>query len=252
MSLFYFDKKLKLLIFLICILVLMSTVTTTYSRYVSSSTGTVTTEFARWQLFVNNQNISENYGSSIDFIPTIEENVNVAANKIAPSSKGFFDIAINPTNVDVSFEYSINFTIPEDSLIKDIKITHYAIVQGETISDNSEITKTNFSGNEIRNVLLYDNNVLNFSFSPFVIRIYFAWVDDETGYMNDEEDSNIGNMIANGEDVKFELSANINFKQYIGESNANSDIEENITPENDDIPTPEDDTVIPDEEITIE
>jgi len=228
------NKKIKLLIFLMCIIILMSTVTTTYSRYVSSSTGTVTTEFARWQLFINNQNISENYDSAITFIPTIEENVNVAANKIAPASKGFFDIAINPSNVDVSFTYSINFTIPEESIISDIKITDYAVVEGDSITDESVIQKVSFNGNEIQNTLFYDNSITNFSFKPFVIRVYFAWVDDDSGTMSDEDDSAVGNMLANGEDVNFELNANINFKQYISDANPSDEVE-SILENNDDI-----------------
>lgn len=219
-------NKIKLLIFLLCIVALLSTINSTYSRYVSASSGIVQTDIARWQIFVNNENIVENYNTSMTFIPVIEQNDNVAANKIAPSSKGYFDIFINPSNVDVSFTYDINITIPNDSLISDIKVTDYAIVKGTEITEETTFTKIKLDSNFIKDTLLYDNETENFSFEPFIIRMYFAWIEGETETMNDDTDSYIGNMIANGEDTNFELGLNINFKQYVGEE----DQEE--TPEN--------------------
>ena len=213
------SNKMKILIFLLCVVVLVSTVNTTYSRYVSAASGTVTTNLARWQLFINSENITSNYGTSMNFVPTILPNSNVAANKIAPSSKGYFDIAINPTNVDVSFTYNIDISIPEDSLITDIKVTDYVIVEGEEIQDDSGLTKTPLNTSNLTDTLLYDNTKTEFSFKPFVIRMYFSWIDDENETMNDSYDANIGNMIANGEDTKFELGIKINFKQYTGEDN---------------------------------
>jgi len=211
------NNKFKILIFLLCVIVLISTVTSTYARYASATEGVVTTDFARWQIFVNSQNITENYGTSMTFTPTILPNENVAANKIAPSSKGYFDIAINPTNVDVSFIYDIAFSIPEDSLITDIKLTDYAIVEGNEITEEATITKIPLEDlTSISDKMLYDNNTENFSFQPFVIRAFFSWVDDETGGMSDEQDSIVGDMVADAENFNFELGVSINFKQYTG------------------------------------
>lgn len=217
------NDKTKILIFLICIVALVSTVNSTYARYVSAANGTVTTNLARWQLFVNSENITSNYESSMTFTPVILPNENVAANKIAPSSKGYFDIAINPENVDVSFIYDISVNIPEDSLITDIKVTDYAIVEGlEITAEDNTLTKTALTTSNLTNTLLYDNNVENFIFKPFVVRMYFSWVDDETGTMSDADDANIGNMITNGEDTKFVLGLNVSFKQYTGEPENNN------------------------------
>ena len=178
------NNKAKIAIFLICIVALLTTVNSTYARYVSSSQGVVSTNLARWQIFINTVNVTERYGSSITFTPIIEPNKHVAANKIAPSSKGYFDIAIDPTNVDVSFTYDINFNIPEDSIITDIKVTDYAIVEGTEITEESEITKIKLNSTTLSDTLLYDETK---PFAPFVIRAYFAWVDDETNTMDDTQ-----------------------------------------------------------------
>jgi len=223
----FVSKKIKLLIFLLCLVVLISTVNTTYSRYASSSTGTVTTEFARWQIFVNSQNVTENYSSSLTFTPVIEENANIAANKMAPTSSGYFDVAIDPTNVDVSFTYDISLSTVEGSQLTDIVITSYAIVEGTEITGDSTINKQTFTGASINNTLIYDNEMQNFSFTPFVVRVFFSWIDDETGTMTDEEDSVIGNAVANDEEVNFDLNASINFKQYLGEEIENGTVQDN-------------------------
>ena len=211
------NNKVKLLIFLLCVIVLVSTVNATYSRYASAASGTVTTNLARWQIFVNRENITSNYGTSMTFTPTILPNEHVAANKIAPSSKGYFDVIINPVNVDVSFTYDINVNIPEDSMITDIKVTDYAIIEGDEITDDTTFDKIPLSTSTLTNTLIYDNETENFAFSPFIIRMYFAWVDGENETMDDESDGIIGDMVASEEDTKFELGIDINFKQYTGE-----------------------------------
>lgn len=240
----FVDKKIKLMIFLLCLVVLISTINTTYARYASSTTGTVTTDFARWQIFVNSQNITENYGSSLTFTPIIEENKNIAANKIAPTSSGYFDVAINPTAVDVSFTYEISLNSVEGSELTDIIITNYAIVEGEEITSESTIEKQTFTGASIKNTLKYDNDAENgeFSFSPFVVRVFFAWVDDETGTMDDEDDTAIGNAATSDEGVNYNITASINFKQYLGEEiengteqGGNDQVEPGTNPDNGDV-----------------
>lgn len=237
------SSKIKILAFLMCVITLISTVNTTYSRYVSASEGVVTTNLARWQIFINSQNVTENYGSSITFNPIIEPNEHVAANKIAPSSKGYFDIAIDPTNVDVSFTYDITFNIPEDSIITDIKVTDYVIVEGNEITEESSLTKISVDNNTLSDVSYYDNTK---PFSPFVIRVYFSWIDNENETMNDVSDSNIGNMIANGEITNFELGVNINFKQYVGEILDEEDETQNNIEPIDDVNLDDGDEIIDD------
>lgn len=64
--------------------------------------------FVKWQKLVNNNDITNEKTSSITLIPVLEENINVSLNSIVPSSRGYFDINIDTTNVDVSFDYTID------------------------------------------------------------------------------------------------------------------------------------------------
>ena len=129
-------KKFKVLIVIASLAITLSLMSNTYSRYIASSDGNVEIEFAKWQLLVNNTDITTNSSSNISFEPTIESNANVANNKVAPSSTGYFDVEIDPTNVDVSFKYTINLDIQNEN-IPDLLITKYAIIPNDYLEGDS-------------------------------------------------------------------------------------------------------------------
>lgn len=198
----------------------MFSINSAYSRYSSQASGTVNTEIARWQILVNNENITNNETSSITINPVIEEDTNVAAGKIAPGSKGYFDIEIDPTNVDLSFKYSIYASSNENSIIKDLKITNYAITNEEEINNNS-IKKVAYTENGVRGIKCYDELEKNSSFEKFIVRVFFEWDDVSTN--NDLEDTQIGITAANGESVDTSINVSINFDQdfYYDDGNNN-------------------------------
>ena len=115
-------KKFKVLIVIASLAITLSLMSNTYSRYVASSEGNVEVEFAKWQLLVNTIDVTSSSTSTISFEPVIESNDNVAQNKVAPSSTGHFDIEIDPTNVDVSFKYTIDLDIASEN-VPDLMIT---------------------------------------------------------------------------------------------------------------------------------
>lgn len=185
---------------------------TTYSRYVAAANGNVDTLFARWQILINENDITNGTSSTISFQPEIDANTNVANAKIAPSSTGHFDIEINPTNVDVSFKYDIQLGI-ENETMPDLMITKYAIIpDGYIVGDPIEFI--NLVDGKITNTLTYDNNTQDFSFKPFTVRVYFEWYDGVDNVMTDIDDTAAGNDAAvNG--TTFKMNATINFEQVI-------------------------------------
>ena len=82
-------RKFKVLFVIASLAITLSLMSNTYSRYVASSEGNLQIEFAKWQLLVNELDITNETNTSIAFEPTIEKNVNVAENKVAPSSTGY-------------------------------------------------------------------------------------------------------------------------------------------------------------------
>ena len=182
----------------------------TFSRYVSKATGNIDMAFSKWQILVNNVDITSNNSSSIDLTPVLEENNNIATNTIAPSSKGYVDIDIDPTNVDVSFDYSINLEVKNEE-VKDLLITDYAILDNNYI-EGDQIETIPREENSINETLLYYNTVDNFKFKPFTVRIYFEWYEGENEQLDDTKDTEIGTKAAN-ENTPLEITASINFKQ---------------------------------------
>lgn len=203
-------RKLKFLVVFISLSISLGLMSSTYSRYVADTTGNIEVLFAKWQILVNETDITSESGSTITFVPTIEENSNVAANTVAPSSKGYFDIDIDPRNIGVSFKYLISLGI-ENEEVPDLMITKYAIIPEDYIEGDT-LNVINLSDNLIANTLYYDNNTESFKFETFTVRIFFEWVEGLNELMNDEDDTTVGKEAANS-NTTFKINANISFEQ---------------------------------------
>ena len=103
--------RLKILFILVTLAITVSLMSSTYSRYVADTTGNLEGQFANWKILVNENDITNGNSSSIQLTPVIYNNDNVASNKIAPSSKGYFDIVVDASNVEVSFDYEVTLDI---------------------------------------------------------------------------------------------------------------------------------------------
>lgn len=205
-------KKIKFIIVLISFSVCLCLMSSTYSRYVSDTTGNIQVLFAKWQILVNNNDITNGSNSSIDFTPVMESNINVASDVVAPSSKGYFDIAVNPTNVDVSFKYTIDFEVLNTN-IPDLMISKYAVLPDNFIEGDPLEYQTITDGS-ISYTMNYDNETVDFSFKPFTIRVYFEWIEGTDEVMNDETDTAVATD-AETNDTKLQIKADIKFEQVI-------------------------------------
>ena len=207
-------NKFKVLIVIASLAITLSLMSNTYSRYVASSEGNVEIEFAKWQLLVNTIDVTSSSTSTISFEPVIESNDNVAQNKVAPSSTGHFDIEIDPTNVDVSFSYTVDLDIASEN-VPDLMITKYAILPENYIEGN-KLNFENLVDGKISNIMKYGTE----NFKKTTLRIYFQWFEGQnetlTETMDDTADTNVGYTAAT-EDTTFAINANINFEQYLGE-----------------------------------
>lgn len=197
-------NKLKLLIVCFMLIILVSLMSNTFSKYVSSADGDLNVSFAKWQILVNNLDISDASNSEILFVPVIDSNNEVDENSVAPSSSGYFDIAIDPSNVALSFNYNISFSIENDD-IPDLMISEYAILP----VDDSPIEKISLDNNIIEKDMIYDPEN---PFKPFTIRLFFKWYEGENELMDDLADTEIGTVAAIN-DTKLKMKANISFKQ---------------------------------------
>lgn len=149
----------------------------TYAKYINSAQGNTNITIARWRIVVNAQDIRSNPEISGTITPVILENEHIKPGVVAPTSEGYFDLMIDASDVDVSFRYTITASIPEDSCVKDLKVTGYSLDDGDfiEIDDDTPITGT----------FLYSDDIRTAN-----IRMYIKWIDDENQTMDNFEDAN--------------------------------------------------------------
>ena len=211
-------EKVKLILLMISLSVSVCLMSNTYSRYVADTTSSIEAPFAKWQIMVNSNDITNENSTNLTFTPSIDENVNVAEGTVAPSSKGHFDIVIDATNVDVSFNYNIALQINNENM-PDLLITKYAVLP----DDGSALQYTTLNDYSISSDFTHSATS-----RVRTIRIFFEWregttttVDEITGIettisdsMNDEADTQVG-IDAATNDTMFSVTANIGFTQIV-------------------------------------
>lgn len=200
--------KFKILLVISSLALTLSLMSNTYSRYVADVDSNIDLLFAKWQILVNENDITNNTTTSINITPVMEENVNVAENTVAPSSKGYFDIDIDPSNAGVSFDYSINLNI-EDENIPDLMISKYAVLDKD-YNEGDQITTTTILNNTIDGTVDYNAT----AHEPFTVRVFFEWYEGVDEKMDDEADTNIGYKAALN-DKSLLVNASISFNQKI-------------------------------------
>lgn len=200
--------KFKILLVISSLALTLSLMSNTYSRYVADVDSNIDLLFAKWQILVNENDITNNTTTSINITPVMEENVNVAENTVAPSSKGYFDIDIDPSNAGVSFDYSINLNI-EDENMPDLMISKYAVLDKD-YNEGDQITTTTILNNTIDGTVDYNAT----AHEPFTVRVFFEWYEGVDEKMDDEADTNIGYEAAL-KDKSLLVNASISFNQKI-------------------------------------
>lgn len=221
------NVRIKILGVFIPLCLLLCFMSNTYSRYVADTTGDFKMSFAQWQILVNNEDITGNTSSSVTINPVIDENKYVENNKLAPSSTGYFDIIIDPSNVDVSFNYNITLDVINEN-IPDLIIKQYAILD-KNYDGKKTITYENIVNNTINGSLDVYKQVIasgsdeiasssdeieDFKFEPFTIRIFFEWFEGDGEQMDDEDDTLIGYT---ADENNLEINTVIRFEQKLND-----------------------------------
>ena len=168
----------------------------TYSKYVTGTTGNADVRIARWKIRVNNQDVINNYNISSLIQPVFPGNTNIASGVIAPTAEGYFDMEIDASDTDVSFKYIITTSDNADSAVSDLIISGYSIDGGE----RQEITGED--GFKIENTISYTSTDKTVS-----LRVYLKWNDDsENGaVMDNDADTSVTSTTSNTAKVNVNL-----------------------------------------------
>lgn len=184
------NRKITFLLALLALFYCVSLIQSTYAKYLSTADADTNITIARWNILVNNQDISQNSNFSEVLEPTFTGNENIKDGVIAPTATGYFDITLDGSTTDVSFSYDISLSEADDNTVTDLKITKYEI-DGHSYTYNGPI-----SGN----ILLNDQN------RALTVRVYVEWVDQT----EDETMTNVDDTTAANSGVaKFKVNVNV-------------------------------------------
>ena len=188
------NKKILYFICGLCLSMTIFMVIDSYGLFESKNVLNVDSNIAKWNVFINGTDIKKNETFVVDKINLIN-NDNVLEGKMAPGSKGYFDIVIDPTDTDTSIRYDISFDF--SSLNDKIVVSGIEeITSGNLVRTGKNIYSKVMTLNEIK------NGITN------TIRVYIKWDNSD-----DESDSAIGSVINNFINVPVTIAA----YQYLGE-----------------------------------
>ena len=193
---------MRKIIFTCCLLFLLLTILEigiTYGLFETNKLITVDNNIAKWQIkvndsVINNTNQKFNVTSFI-----VEEDSNVASGKFAPSSRGYFDIVIDPNETGVAFRYDVTFDWTKLSNMQ-IKILDIEAIGGNSLTLSNKDT---YSG-----IMLLEDIQDEVTHT---IRVNLEWNNDEDNNLTDSE---YGLNITK----KILIPVTIKFTQYLGDT----------------------------------
>lgn len=176
------DKKIKLAISILLMVLCITQIQQTFAKYLDQKTGDSNFNIASWSIKVNNQDITSAATISSLINPVYVANANVANGVIAPGSEGYFDLNIDATDTDVSFNYTISVATSASSDVSDLIITGYQIDSGSMVNTSESAS--------ITNAIRYSDATRTKN-----IRVYFRWRDGTGEDMDnaDDTDASINN-----------------------------------------------------------
>ena len=170
-----YNMILTLLIVLGLILIFLFR--TSFAKYKKEVIGKVNAEVADWTIKINTEDIRGKRVLTNAITPTFEGDTYTKANVVAPGSTGYFDLDIDATNADVSFNYTITATTASESDVSDIIIERYKINDAGEVAYNSA---AGITGTITRN-------------TPSTrIRVFIKWNDTGTQSMDNAADTTAG------------------------------------------------------------
>jgi len=205
------NKKIKLIIFILILVLLVVILRSTFSKYANEATAVINEEVGKWVIKLNDTDITTETASTDFNMDKVywdwDSFPHVKYPNVAPGMKGYFDLVIDPTDTDVSMKYTVeiddsNVSIPDVN----IKITDIQEINGKELTITS-----NPDGPEIveRIKKLAEIQSENENERLDTIRIFVEWENNED---NNETDSEIGKV----SDNVISIPIKVNVIQYTG------------------------------------
>ena len=190
-------RKIMLLLSFLSLFVCLYFVSDTYAKYLTRASAGVTGQVAKWNIKVNNTNVRNNDTLTNVITPVFAGSQHVAANVIAPTVTGYFDLQLDASDVDVSFTYNISVT--RNANLRDFVVTGYQVDSGTTNSVDVSVETPTISDD----ILITDTT------RTHTIRVFIGWNDDaDTQELNNAQDTTVTGTYDN-----INLTVNLSFVQ---------------------------------------
>lgn len=196
------NKKIRtiLTLSLFAFIFLYSLGTHTLTRYEQKVKMDSSINLAKWNITVNNLNITDYYDKELEITDITWKGSNTRDNKLAPGSTGTAKIVISPNNTEVAIKYDLTFIDKSIDKNKILTIINIRDEEGGLIKTQENTYTGIFTLEDIKNG------------KTKTIYIDLEWIDNEA---TDEFDTKVGmgeikadfttiNMIAtqyNGEEI---------------------------------------------------
>ena len=190
-------RKIFLLLSILSLFLCLYFVSDTYAKYLTKASAGVTGQVAKWNIKVNNTNVRNNDTLTNVITPVFAGSQHVAANVIAPTVTGYFDLQLDASDVDVSFTY--NISVARNANLRDFVVTGYQVDSGTTNSVDVSVETPTISDD----ILITDTT------RTHTIRVFIGWNDDaDTQELNNAQDTTVTGTYDN-----INLTVNLSFVQ---------------------------------------
>ena len=163
------DIKFLVLFIIVIVIAFIYLSQASLAKYRKQTEGNLEGTVAHWNIKLNGEDIHREMTNIIT--PVINESNYTKTGVVAPGTTGYFNLAIDATDVDVDFTYTISF----ESLnsLEDIKVTSYEI-NNDGITHN--VTDT------VTGDIVHNTTTTN-------IKCNFEWYDGVDNVMDNHDDT---------------------------------------------------------------
>lgn len=176
------------------------TLRSTYSKYISTQDTATNLGISQWNILLNDELIKNGLDFSDMIEITYENNEYIAEGFIAPTSTGYFEVALESTGTALPFNYEVTLN-HDNSAVEDYTITSYLQYDGTLSEDEINTLKADPNNYTILDVgattitgdiqpatdtdndgSILDEKVIN----KFLV--YVSWYDKEDNILDNAND----------------------------------------------------------------
>ena len=186
------NRKILYLLCAIGLFVTIYEITKSYGLFESNNNLIVESNVGKWNIIVNGTNINTSDSFVVNSINIVDSD-DVQNGKMAPGSRGYFDIVIDKTDTSTSIRYDVTYDF--SNLSDSFSVDSISEINGGNLIRTGEYTYTGI-------IKLKDNK-------SNTIRTYLKWENNED---NNDTDSEIGTTINNN----IVIPIVVDVSQYLG------------------------------------